>query len=278
MSRATGRVTIRCQRCGRKFTTHRCHHPKFCSQACSRFGQRRGKAEETNAELYERLMRRVRKTMTTGDPLRTGCWLKMGQPSTRYPTITLRGHRAAEDKAVSCHRLMWELTHSESIPDDMMVCHTCDITNCINPHHLFLGTCLENQQDMTRKGRGRTGSRNGATKLTDADVEAICRDYIKQDKSHTASSVVLGVRYGVTPTTIQRVVRGQAVSNDIWPATEKVANGRRWLYCYNGEAKSLTEWSRDVRCVVSYRCLKLRVWYGWTFAKALLSPLLTESQ
>ena len=226
---------------------------------------------ETNEELYIRLMRRVRKTITTGDPLRTGCWLKTGQPSTRYPSISIR-RQQRQDAAVSCHRLMWELTHGAPPPANKLVCHTCDQTNCINPSHLFLGTSLENQQDMTQKGRGRVGTKNGSAKLTEEDKAAIRRDYRRQDKSGTASSVALGQKYGVTSTTIQRVVGPTPVDEP----TERIAQGRRWFYRYDGHEKSIVEWSRDNRCLVSYRCLKLRLWKGWSFARALTTPSLRE--
>lgn len=50
------------------------------------------------------------------------------------------------------HRFSWKL-HFGPIPSGMNVLHKCDNTICVNPEHLFLGTALDNTQDMIRKNR-----------------------------------------------------------------------------------------------------------------------------
>lgn len=63
------------------------------------------------------------------------------------------------------HRVSY-LIHKGEIPEDKMVCHTCDVRCCVNPDHLFLGTHKENMNDRNKKNRS-------AKKLTKEDVLSI---------------------------------------------------------------------------------------------------------
>jgi HNH endonuclease len=55
---------------------------------------------------------------------------------------------------IRVHRIAYETAHGP-IPAGMHVCHHCDNPPCINPDHLFVGTALDNVQDMDAKGRRR---------------------------------------------------------------------------------------------------------------------------
>ena len=54
-------------------------------------------------------------------------------------------------KHLIAHRVSWEI-HFGPIPEGMKVLHRCDNRRCINPGHLFLGSCQDNTDDMIKKG------------------------------------------------------------------------------------------------------------------------------
>lgn len=81
---------------------------------------------------------------------KTGCWIwahfindVTGYGIVRSPFSTSR----------QAHRYSWEHNVGK-VPAGLLVLHKCDVRSCINPKHLFLGTCKDNLQDMARKGRG----------------------------------------------------------------------------------------------------------------------------
>lgn len=76
------------------------------------------------------------------------------------------------------HRAAWQMTNGP-IPDELNVCHKCDNRKCVRPDHMFLGTDLDNNRDMRRKGRaihrGIPGSAHPFAKLTEEKVLEIRR-------------------------------------------------------------------------------------------------------
>jgi hypothetical protein len=82
----------------------------------------------------------------------TGCWLWI--VSTRLRGLPYGEIRVGKRMA-SAHRVSWEL-HNGSIPNEMWVLHKCDVPQCVNPAHLFLGTRTDNARDMVKKGRSHS--------------------------------------------------------------------------------------------------------------------------
>ena len=65
-----------------------------------------------------------------------------------------------DKKSMGAHRAAWIRKYGE-IPEGMVVCHTCDVTLCVNTDHLFLGTNSDNMQDCIKKGRFHRPNQKG---------------------------------------------------------------------------------------------------------------------
>lgn len=110
----------------------------------------------------ERFWSKVNKNGPIHPVLGTRCWTWIGGKRDRgYGAFRYLDSQSA-------HRVSWILKFGQ-IPKSKLVCHHCDNPSCVNPDHLFVGTSLDNNQDMVKKGRGKypgpinpaSGDRNG---------------------------------------------------------------------------------------------------------------------
>lgn len=97
----------------------------------------------------------------------SSCWLWEGPPHRRYGRLQVGGNGI--EQTIRAHKLSW-IIHHGIIPDGLHVLHKCDIGRCVNPDHLWLGTQLQNNQDMAEKGRAAKGEQCGNSKLTELEV------------------------------------------------------------------------------------------------------------
>ncbi len=76
-----------------------------------------------------------------------GCWIWQGSKNRQG-----YGYFKLDGRMQKAHRVSWQVFHGKP-DDDICVLHRCDITDCVNPDHLFLGTYSDNQVDALTKGR-----------------------------------------------------------------------------------------------------------------------------
>ena len=128
------------------------------------------------------------------------CWTWSGLKNCQgYGRIT------AHHKEWGTHRFSWVI-HYGHIPQDTLVCHTCDNPSCVNPAHLFLGTYRDNAIDRNRKGRARDdrGEKHPCAKLSEAQVREI-----KQKLKDGWYGKDLAEDYGVHATMISQIKLGK---------------------------------------------------------------------
>lgn len=142
-----------------------------------------------------------------------GCWLWRGADANGYGAFRFQGtvwraHRAA----LVLYRGTDLRSPSEKVDrvDDILICHSCDTRNCVNPDHLILGDAAFNMRDMAAKGRGSNGRRyrgleNHNGKLSDAQVQEI-RDRFASG----TRQVDLAHQFGVSRAHIWKLVRNRA--------------------------------------------------------------------
>lgn len=133
------------------------------------------------------------------------CWNWTGSTNGRY------GQFHFNSDHISAHRFSYILFNG-AIPEGAIVRHKCDNPLCVNPSHLEAGTFADNTADMMSRGRGsyvaHPGEANGRAKLTVDQVNEIRATY----SGRFGDAADLARRYGVTKTTISRILRGE-----LWP-------------------------------------------------------------
>ena len=124
-----------------------------------------------------------------------GCWEWLaGKDNKGYGRFHLNG------KSTIAHRTALKFSGVD-IPDDMFACHKCDNPACVNPDHIFIGTCADNLRDMAEKGRSTHGEKNPNAKLCLNDVLLI-RDLCK-----TQAQTVIAEWFGISSATVSCIHR-----------------------------------------------------------------------
>jgi hypothetical protein len=132
------------------------------------------------------------------------CWEWQGvRLKGGYGKIMENGHTK---RTLLAHRVAWEAHNAEPIPPGMCVCHACDNRACVNPAHLFVGSHVDNMQDMIGKGRKvvTAGERSSTAKLTEQSVLEI-----RELGSQGLRQIDIAQRFDISRASVGLILSGQ---------------------------------------------------------------------
>lgn len=150
----------------------------------------------SNDSWDERLT--VDKWVVSPGPLETDCWIwQRTLNSDGYATIKYH------QRTYKVYRVTWERLHGTHIPPGKSALHRCDTPACINPYHIFIGTQVDNINDMVSKGR--QNSPKGLTDDQVRQIRAMVRGGMRQ------SEVVRAM--GVASSTVSLIINRKLYKN-----------------------------------------------------------------
>lgn len=129
-----------------------------------------------------------------------GCWIWM-LSSARFG----HGQLTFRYEHLAAHRASW-MAFRGPIPEGMHVLHTCDIPQCVNPDHLYLGKDLENARDRMERGRATLPPRNIGDDHPNAKITA---ETAREIKYATGTAKEISERTGVHYQTVHSIRAGR---------------------------------------------------------------------
>jgi hypothetical protein len=125
----------------------------------------------------------------------TGCWIWTG-----WSDENGYGKLSNNLTRMRAHRWTYELFKGK-IKKGAVICHTCDITACVNPDHLYEGTQADNVRDRVLRGRGGShkiaGENSKNSKLKKEDVWEI--------RSSKQTLSFLAKKFGIGTSQVHRI-------------------------------------------------------------------------
>lgn len=136
----------------------------------------------------------------------SGCWIwnECGGDKVRYGSLWNPERRVME----RANRFSYKI-HKGDIPEGLVVRHTCDVSFCVNPNHLVVGTQQDNVNDTVSRGRlnSRKGEKNGRAVLTEDNVKFILSQPIADGHGNGVTHKELADTFGVSKGAIEQIRR-----------------------------------------------------------------------
>jgi len=163
-----------CQ-CGKEIIVTRCNLTQFHTQSCGCIISQ--PEEQYLIDQQKRFLKFVDKT--------DSCWIWKGSKDKEgYGCFNYRC------KKIKAHRYSYSLIHG-IIKGGYFICHKCDNPSCVNPDHLYEGTCKDNMKDI--RDRKRWG--NPRKRIEDKQKNA-CKILHKNNFSYREISELLNISIG----------------------------------------------------------------------------------
>lgn len=128
------------------------------------------------------------------------CWIWCGYTRSGYGSISVHNTQVRIPRIIAtwCYG---------PIPAGMSALHHCDTPKCFRPNHIFLGSQIDNINDMRAKSRGINpqpafGMNNFNAHLSDAEIAAL------RAASHGATQREIARQFGVSQSTVWRLIHG----------------------------------------------------------------------
>lgn len=140
--------------------------------------------------------------------LPNGCWEWTGTTNrSGYGLFTVVKGRSP----VLAHRHSYA-KYKADVPEGMLVCHSCDNRNCVNPEHLWIGSIADNNRDCRAKGRNipppyRQGEHHTQAKLSASDVSRI------REFPSSIRLAAIAEQFGISYQQVSRIRRMERWSN-----------------------------------------------------------------
>ncbi len=121
-------------------------------------------------------------------------------------------YKDKKNRTVKAHRAAYAIFKGE-VPDNLLICHSCDNPSCINPKHLWIGTCKQNLDDRDRKGRLNIAPSHSYnikhSKLSTEDVKTI-----REKAANGIRQYILAKEYKMSKAHICLIVHNKIRIND----------------------------------------------------------------